>query len=112
MKIIRTSRTFTPEEIYKLTKSPSVKKLSDLKGCDIAVHGFVQYNDVDSKGNEQNVISFDLGGEYYATNSATFIRGFLDLVDIYGDAIAYPLNVVIGTGTSKAGREYLKCDLA
>lgn len=113
MNIIRKSHDLTPEQTFKMTKSPSIKKLSEIKGNDIFVNAFIEYEDENlNTGEVSRVMAFDVDGlGFYATNSKTFIRGFGDIVDIYGDAITWPIHVAIGTDRSKAGREYLKCDL-
>lgn len=114
MNIIRKSEGISAGDLYSMTKSNYIKKMTEAKGKNLAVKFFVEYSDVDVNGNEMTILSFLCeDGICYATNSPTFVRNFNDLVSIYeetGETI--PSAFKVGTGTSRAGREYITCDLA
>lgn len=105
MEITRKSREFTPAEIYKTTKSNSIKRMSDIADNEIiTVKDYIVYED-----GSVTILSIITDTGIYATNSATFIRTFLDIVDIMNDL---PLNITVGHDTSKNGRKFIFADLA
>ena len=105
MEITRKSREFTPAEIYKATKSNSIKRMSDIADNEIiTVKDYIVYED-----GSVTILSIITDTGIYATNSATFIRTFLDIVDIMNDL---PLNITVGHDTSKNGRKFIFADLA
>lgn len=109
MEIIRKSREFAPAEIYKATKSNSIKRMSDITDNDIiTVKDYIVYEDVKDDGSV-TILSIITDTGIYATNSATFTRTFLDIVDIMGEL---PIDIRVGHDTSKNGRKFIFADLA
>lgn len=109
MEITRKSREFTPAEIYKATKSNSIKRMSDITDNDIiTVKDYIVYEDVKEDGTI-TILSIITDTGIYATNSATFTRTFLDIVDIMGEL---PVDIRVGHDTSKNGRKFIYADLA
>lgn len=109
MEITRKSREFTPAEIYKATKSNSIKRMSDITDNEIiTVKDYIVYEDVKEDGSI-TILSIITDTGIYATNSATFTRTFLDIVDIMGEL---PVNITVGHDTSKNGRKFIFADLA
>ena len=110
MNIIKATEGLTKRNIYDLTRSPEIKKMSENKGTVIDVDSYCLYLDVNGKGDEVTILSIgDRDGSVYATNSQTAIKEFeyiLDLMD--GEHFA----VKVMTGTSKNGREYITVALA
>lgn len=107
MTIIKQSREFTKQEIYKLTHNRS----SSIKDClerSITANDWLFYTDVNSKGLEVNVLVVSADDGLYSTISPTFINEFLDMTD----AFDLPLRVNVVGGTTKAGREFVSCELA
>ena len=108
MNIIKTSRDFTGAELYKATKSQSIKRMSDATGV-ITVNDYVKYEDVKEDGTAVTILSVITPDGIFATNSSTFIRTFEDIVQIMGEL---PIDITIGHDTSKNGRSYIYADLA
>ena len=112
MNIIKTSREMNSVERYRMTKNPSIQKMRDIVGVTIQVIDWVMYLDTNQKGEEHEILSIrDAGGEVYATNSATFIRSFFEILDILSGAGEKLDTLVIVQGTSKAGRPFITCAL-
>lgn len=117
MEIIRTSDKDLindPVFIYKMTRGKttiSVNKLDDDQlDRDYAVSAFVLYKDVNSKGEDVEILSvLTESGLVLAAQSKTFKESFFDIVDIVGDR---PFSIRVLSGTSKSGRRYMDCDLA
>lgn len=109
MEITEKSREFAPAEIYKATKSNSIKRMSDIADNEIiTVKDYIVYEDVKEDGSV-TILSIITDTGIYATNSATFTRTFLDIVDIIGEL---PVNIRVGHDTSKNGRKFIFADLA
>lgn len=109
MEITRKSRDFAPAEIYKATKSNSIKRMSDIADNEIiTVKDYIVYEDVKDDGSV-TILSIITDTGIYATNSATFTRTFLDIVDIM---VELPINITVGHDTSKNGRKFIFADLA
>lgn len=109
MEITRKSREFTPAEIYKVTKSNSIKRMSDIADNEIiTAKDYIVYEDTKDDGSV-TILSIITDTGIYATNSATFTRTFLDIVDIMGEL---PVNITVGHDTSKNGRKFIFADLA
>lgn len=106
MKIITTNRELTKKEKYELTSSPAIQKMTSAKGSVLEIDAFAIYTDANKDGVEQDIISIKTtDGEVFATNSATFIREFRKMLDMFDpDPVTA---VMVGTGVSKAGREFI-----
>lgn len=112
MTIIEKSRDFSKIEEYLLThgnNNISVKDLED--GVIINCTGFMKF--IDMKGEEEvELLSFiDNSNTVYVTQSKTFYRSLKSMYDVFGDDYqAIPVRKI--SGTSKAGRGYVDCELA
>lgn len=106
MRVINSSKNYEGRELYKMTKSQSINKVSTLTES-VTVSGFVIFED-DKNDNVVEILSIETNAGVFATNSATFKETFLDIVEMMGT----PVEIVVGHGTSKNGREYIYCDLA
>lgn len=110
MKILTTSHEeLSKENIYRLTKSPAVQRMSDVPADEeITVSSWCIYEEADYKNPETlNTILAIMDEETgcsYATNSATFQRSFGEITDIFGND-GFTLNVI--HGTSKNGRDFI-----
>lgn len=117
LKIIDTSNKELlndPVFLYKMTRgktSVSVNKLDDDQlDNDFAVSAWLIYTDVNSKGEDVEILSvLTESGLVLAAQSKTFKESFFDIVDIVGDR---PYSIRVLSGTSKSGRRYMDCDLA
>ena len=114
MEILRSNFDTTNRyDIYKLTKSSGEMVQNIVDGLSVPVAKWALYTDLkegrDGTTKEQQVLSIvDTAGVKYSTVSATFIREFLDIVDIMGeDAFA----VIIRHGQTKSGKSFVTCEL-
>lgn len=114
MEIIKTNiDTCDKKLVYKLTKSASLMAQNAPEGLSIPVKAWALYNDPkearDGSVKEQQVLSFiDNDGAKYSTISATFIREFLDCVEIMGDE---SFAILLIHGTTKGGKPFVSCEL-
>ena len=107
--INRTSRELTKKEIYQMTMSPKIQKISDNKGVVIDVAAYCFYSDEKDDGKSVDILSvMDADGSIYATNSTTFRDDFERICEIM-DGEDFSIEVI--SGTSKAGREFFTCAL-
>lgn len=107
--IIKSNKELTKRESYKLTLDPAIKKMKDFIGVQIEVAAYCLYKDVNKDGKEVEVLSImDKDGGVCATNSDTFKRDFMNIVDLM-DGDDYAIEII--SGQSKAGREFITCTL-
>ena len=94
--------------MYKLTRAKGMN-IKDLEnGTCLPVDVWALYTDVNTKGNEQTVLTIISGEEKYHTISPTFQRDFADIVSLMdGEDFA----IIITKATSKSGREFVTCEL-
>ena len=113
MTIIKKTENLTPADLYAMTKGNDVRKMADAKGETLEVAKFVLYEDVDVQGEPMKVLAVEtVDGVRYATNSKTFTRNFSDILEMYESAGEVPpTKYLVGSGKSKAGREYLTCEI-
>jgi hypothetical protein len=111
MEIIKkSSDELAMKQLYDLTKSPEIQKVSDNEGALVQVDAWALYNDTDKDGNTREILSIldnEVGA--VATNSATFIRDFMEIdemCEVFGVELHH---VKISSGTSKAGRKFYTC---
>lgn len=106
---------FTKAELYRMTKSPfivSVKTLAD--GATMTPIGWLTFDDENNKGEVSHMLSIigvcDDGQKVvWSCQSQTFKDNFMELWELFeGDA--FKIKKI--SGQSKAGREYVSCDLA
>ena len=111
MNIIAKSGNLTMAEMYRLTKSPDVAKLSTMKNQELEIARFIVHEDVTTTGEPITVAAFETEqGEVFATNSRTFTRDFLDILTMCkeaGEPVPHRIKVLPKTGMS--GREYIQC---
>lgn len=96
--------------IYKMMKSPDVKKMSDAEGSILEVAAWVAYNDVDSRTGEiREILTIQTtDGEMFGTVSGVFQREFKDIVKFFGDDVG---SIKVISGKSKAGRNFITCSV-
>lgn len=111
MNIIAKSGNLSMAEMYRLTKSPDVAKLSTIKNQELEIERFIVHEDVSTTGEKITVAAFESEqGEVFATNSPTFTRDFLDILTMCeeaGEPAPHKIKVLPKTG--KSGREYIQC---
>ena len=117
MTFLKTNiNTEDKKQVYRMTKGDSQKIDGLEKGLSIPVDKFALYTepkdrkkqDGTTEQYEQTVLTFTSGPHKFGTISATFIKSFLEIVDIMdGDKFA----IIITGGTSRGGRQYVNCEL-
>ena len=103
-------------QLYKMTKKESQKIEGLEKGLSIPVDAYCLYDEVKERNKQgggvetynQRVLTFTSGSAKFGTISATFIKSFIECVEIMGSD---PFAIVITGGTSKGGRQYVNCEL-
>lgn len=113
MNILNKSReNFTVKELYDLTKSPEIMKMSTIAPAEteLEIVDYIIYEDINAKGETQTIVCVKTAdGELYATNSPTFTREFKDVVDMC-ESVGEQLHKIKPIeGTSKNGRKYITC---
>lgn len=117
MTFLKTNiNTEDKKQVYRMTKGDS-KKIEGLeRGLSIPVDHFALYieekdrkkQDGTTEQYEQTVLTFTSGPHKFGTISATFIKSFLEIVEIMdGD----PFAIIITGGESKSGRKFVNCEL-
>ena len=96
------------KSVYRMTKSAGTQVKDLERGTSLSVDKWCLYEEENSRGELQQVLSFTSGYMKISTISKTFIRSFLECVELMdGD----PFSVVITGGDSKNGRSYVNCEL-
>lgn len=112
MKIISTNIENLAENkkaMYKLTKTPGVNVKDIEPDKSHGVSAYALYTDVKSDGTEQEVLAVILeSGEKLQTISPTFIRAFMEIVEIMEND---SFSIITRKSKSKGGREFVTCEL-
>lgn len=111
MTIINSSNNLSVKEIYALTMNPNTMKMKDAKGQRIELGNWAIYEDVNKKTGElHNILAIATPeGETFATNSPTFIDDFLAMHQLFTSMGEPVPAIVVSSGTSKNGREFITC---
>lgn len=108
--ITKSSNELTMKQMYDLTKSPEIQKLSDNDGALVQVDAWALYKSTDKDGNTREILSIlDSEVGAVATNSVTFIRDFMEITEMCADCGVEVHHVKISSGMSKAGRKFYTC---
>lgn len=111
MQVLVTNKELSKEEIYYLTKSQDVQKMTEAVDSTVDLLAWALYTDVDKDGQEVELFSMLTDdGVSYATNSQTFIRAIRDMLDIFEPSEITRLKIF--TGTSKNNRTFVTCAYA
>lgn len=113
MEIIKTNADVSNKKLlYKLTKSAALNVKDAERGTTFPVDAFALYDEEkivkDGTTKTERVLSIISGDMKLATVSATFIKSFVDIVELMDGE---PFAIIITGGTSKGGREYVDCEL-
>lgn len=112
MEILKKSDGLTTMDIYKMSKSNEIQKISDNEGKILPVKAYMTYTDIDSKGEEKTICSImTQDDEVYATNSDSFRRDFEDMLSLTASMNQTVETIKIVSGKSKAGRTFYTCEL-
>ena len=108
MEFLATNKELTKEEKYFLTKAQDVQKMTEAVDQILDLAAWAIYKDKNADGEEVELFAMlTEDGDKFATNSATFIAAFREILDIFEPAEVKRLKVV--SGTSKNNRTYVTC---
>lgn len=108
MEFIATNKELTKEEKYFLTKAQDVQKMTEAVDQILDLSAWAIYKDTNADGKEVELFAMlTEDGDKFATNSATFIGAFREILDIFEPAEVKRLKVM--SGTSKNNRTYITC---
>lgn len=109
--IINSTREFNKVEKFKMTVGQNITSMKDVPdNTEIEVDGFITFEDGDETTGEINTITSILAtdGNIYAFQSQTF-RDMLTDIHMIADGEKYTIKKI--SGKTKAGRDYINCDL-
>jgi len=110
MKVLKTSKDLTPQEIYFLTMAPTVQKMSDAETQIIEVSSYALYEDENSKGEVQEILAIMTPErEVFATNSRTFKEDFFKMHELFESLGEEVHSVKVMSGMSKNDRKFITC---
>ena len=108
MKVLEQNKELTKEEIYFLTKAQDVQKMTEAVDQILDLTAWCIYLDANSDGQEVELFSMRTeDGDTFATNSATFIKAFREILDIFEPSEIKRLKVM--NGVSKNNRTFVTC---
>ncbi len=109
MKIVDVSREFSKVEEYLMTSDKGCRNMKDIEdGEVIPFHGYLIYEDVNSKGEEVNIMSvLSDNGMVLCTQSETFKNSIRGMVEAFGNDFSF----VKTSGVTKSDRPYIDCRL-
>ena len=104
------------KQVYRMTKGDSLKIEGLEKGLSLPIDKYALYieekerskQDGSTEMYKQNVLTFTSGNQKFGTISATFIKSFMEIVEIMGED---PFAIIITGGQSRNGRNYVNCEL-
>lgn len=108
MKVLEQNKELTKEEIYFLTKAQDVMKMTGAVDQTLDLTAWCIYLDTNADGQEVELFSMRTeDGDTFATNSATFIKAFREILDIFEPSEVKRLKVM--NGVSKNNRTFVTC---
>jgi len=108
MEFLATNKELTKEEKYFLTKAQDVQKMTEAVDQILDLSAWAIYKDKNADGEEVELFAMlTEDGDKFATNSATFIGAFREILDIFEPEEVKRLKVM--SGTSKNNRTYVTC---
>lgn len=112
MQILKMSRELSAAEVYKLTMSPEIQRMSDNVGAEIDVQSYCMYEDGVEDDVKTILSIMDTEGKVFATNSSTFQRDFLRMEDLFNQMGCDLPVIKVCNGISKSGRDFITCGMA
>lgn len=112
MKILNVSRELSAAEVYKLTMSPEIRRMSDNLGAEIDVQAYCIYEDGEDDDIKTILSIMDAEGNVFATNSSTFQREFMRMNDLFTQMGCDLPVIKVCCGVSKSGRDFITCGMA
>lgn len=109
MTILKSNIDVTNKKaVYRLTKSESVPVQKMERGLSLPVDKWALYEEENNKGELQTVLSFTSGEHKCSTISKTFIRSFLECVELMDGG---EFSIILTGGETKGGRGFVNCEL-
>ena len=117
MEFIKTNIDPTDKkQVYRMTKGDGLKVQDLQRGDSFPVDKYALFNEEKIRNKQdgktetytEQVLAFTSGAKKIATISQTFIKSFLEIVDIMGEE---HFSIVITGGKTKNGRDYVNCEL-
>lgn len=110
MKILYCTEKLSLVDQYNLTRSPETEKMSDHVGEELHVDKFmVREEERADTGETVTITSICSNGKVYATNSATFCREFVGILQMAENAGEMVNTIRISEGKSNKGRTFITC---
>ena len=110
MKILSATENLTLKELYDLTRNPKTEKMSDHVGETVSVDKYmIREEERGDTGELVRIVSIQSGDTFMATNSTVFCKEFTSIVEMCALANDKVHHLVITTGQSKKGREFITC---
>lgn len=105
-----TSKEFDEVQQYLMTVSPAIKSMKDVAdGTKITVAGTLEFTDTKDNGESVDILSIITpDDEVFSCQSATFKRSLNDITNIMHGK---EFTIIKTSGTTKAGRPYIDCQL-
>lgn len=105
MNAIVYPENMTKKEVYDMSTSPAICKMSDITGSEIEIHALYLREEVNADGEIKEVVSIMSDtGDVFATNSKTFIASLNKIINI-----GFPKRIKVIEGTSRNSRKYIDC---
>ena len=112
MNIIKSTQNLTKKDRYHMIEDPGVKSISSLEdGAILNYQAFILYSDINSDGDEVELLSLKTEEGAYVTNSSTFIEGFKRALEIFEDDESEINQIKVIQGKSKNNRTYYQCSV-
>lgn len=111
MKIVNESRDFDKVDKYLMTAGKGAVSMKDVDdGTSIPVEGYLEFVDEKDDGTESEILAIitESRGQVYSTQSKTFKRSLMEIIDVMGEE---PFSIKKISGITKAGRPYVDCEL-
>ena len=110
MRILAASENLSMVDSYNLTRNPETERMSNHVGETLAVERYmVREEERPDTGEVITIVSINDGTTTYSTNSPTFVREFMAILEMAKNAGAAIHHIKVASGTSKRGREYNTC---
>lgn len=110
MEITKMSRDLSTKEKYFLTMSPTAQSMKNAVSQRLEIKAWCLYTDTNSKGEKQEILSIlTPENEVFSTISATFKEDFFRMVELFASNNETVNAIVVASGKSKAGREFITC---
>lgn len=115
MTITKQGKEFSKVELYLMTADKGIKSVKNIEdGTTLQVIGYLEYDDVNAKGEESHLLSImgereDGRQEVWCCQSQTFKDSFYEIANLFGED---HFGITKISGVSKSDRPYVDCKLA